>query len=183
MASGEQSATPYEVLGVPRAAKAATVTAAYRALARRHHPDRGGDARRFRAVQEAYEVLGDAEARAAYDAEGEVERRRAQEASAAQQAARRRDAAAAGERRGLKRALEEREQAAAQLRREKQRREEKARVAASKGRKAVRRRERGEEKKGSRPAAAQFEPRDEAEEEIPPAFLALEARVLAMMRA
>ena len=61
----------YQVLGVPRAATAADVKRAYRKLARRHHPDvNTGDAaaeQRFKAVNEAYEVLGDPATRRRYD--------------------------------------------------------------------------------------------------------------------
>ena len=61
----------YQVLGVPRAATAADIKRAYRKLARRHHPDvNTGDAaaeQRFKAVNEAYEVLGDPATRRRYD--------------------------------------------------------------------------------------------------------------------
>jgi hypothetical protein len=59
----------YEVLGVRRDADAATITRAYRALARELHPDAAseGDAERFREVTEAYEVLSDAQSRRLYD--------------------------------------------------------------------------------------------------------------------
>ena len=61
----------YEVLGVAKAATEADVKKAYRRLARKLHPDvNPGDKaaqRRFQEVQEAYEVLRDAEKRRAYD--------------------------------------------------------------------------------------------------------------------
>lgn len=61
----------YQVLGVPRDATAADIKRAYRKLARRHHPDvNTGDAaaeQRFKAVNEAYEVLGDPATRRRYD--------------------------------------------------------------------------------------------------------------------
>jgi trans-2-enoyl-CoA reductase len=47
---------------------------AYRALAAREHPDKGGDPARFRAAREAYAVLADAARRARYDATGRAER-------------------------------------------------------------------------------------------------------------
>lgn len=63
--------TLYKVLGLPQGASHAQVKAAFRALARRFHPDlNGGDAkaeRQFKEVNEAYETLADPEARAAYD--------------------------------------------------------------------------------------------------------------------
>ena len=61
----------YEVLGVPQTADESEIKKAYRRLAMKYHPDRNqGDTEaeeRFKQVQAAYEVLSDAEKRAAYD--------------------------------------------------------------------------------------------------------------------
>ena len=61
----------YEVLGVARGASEAEIKKAYRRLARKLHPDvNPGDKaaqKRFQEVQEAYEVLQDADKRGAYD--------------------------------------------------------------------------------------------------------------------
>ncbi len=60
----------YEVLGVPPGADADVIKSAYRRLARKYHPDvsKEKDAEeKFKAVNEAYEVLKDANKRAAYD--------------------------------------------------------------------------------------------------------------------
>jgi hypothetical protein len=57
----------YDVLGVGASATQAEVRAAYRAAARDHHPDAGGDPARMRAVNVAWAVLGDPVRRAAYD--------------------------------------------------------------------------------------------------------------------
>ncbi|MEN8133667.1 MAG: DnaJ domain-containing protein, partial [Pseudomonadota bacterium] len=60
----------YQTLGVQRNASQAALKKAYRRLARKYHPDvsKAADAEaRFKEVGEAYEVLKDAEKRAAYD--------------------------------------------------------------------------------------------------------------------
>lgn len=57
----------YAILGLPRNASANDVRGAYRLLAKRHHPDAGGDPERFRDVQEAYETLENPERRRGYD--------------------------------------------------------------------------------------------------------------------
>jgi len=49
---------------------AAEIRASYRARARELHPDKGGDPEEFARLREAFTVLGDPEARAAYDAWG-----------------------------------------------------------------------------------------------------------------
>ena len=61
----------YEVLGVDRSADEAALKKAYRRLAMKYHPDRNeGDTdaeEKFKEAKEAYEVLNDAQKRAAYD--------------------------------------------------------------------------------------------------------------------
>jgi DnaJ-class molecular chaperone len=60
----------YATLGLGSAATLADVKKAFRQKAALHHPDRNASAQapeRFRAVQEAYEVLSDATKRQAYD--------------------------------------------------------------------------------------------------------------------
>ena len=65
----------YEVLGVGRSASAEDIKKAYRKLARKLHPDLNpGDKQaeeRFKELQEAYDVLSDAENRKLYDQYGE----------------------------------------------------------------------------------------------------------------
>lgn len=67
MSAADEHRTAYEVLGVDRDADDAAVRRAYRAAARRTHPDAGGDPAAFRAVSRAWQVLGDADARRRYD--------------------------------------------------------------------------------------------------------------------
>jgi molecular chaperone DnaJ len=60
----------YEVLGVSRGATEEEIKKAFRKLAFQYHPDRNRDdgaAEKFKEVNEAYEVLSDADKRAAYD--------------------------------------------------------------------------------------------------------------------
>ncbi len=60
----------YETLGVPQGADPGEIKSAFRRLARQYHPDvsREADAEeRFKEINEAYEVLSDAEKRARYD--------------------------------------------------------------------------------------------------------------------
>ena len=61
----------YTVLGVPEDADQGKIKKNYRDLAKRHHPDRNaGNAeaeRRFKEIQEAYDVLGEPKKRQKYD--------------------------------------------------------------------------------------------------------------------
>ena len=61
----------YEVLGVPKDADEAAIKKAYRALAKKYHPDANpGDKEaeaKFKEASEAYAVLSDAEKRKQYD--------------------------------------------------------------------------------------------------------------------
>ena len=66
----------YELLGVARGADQAAIKAAYRRLAKECHPDRhngcANQEARFKAVNEAYDVLKDPQKRAAYDRFGKA---------------------------------------------------------------------------------------------------------------
>ena len=57
----------YAVLGVAKTASADEIKKAFRRLAHEHHPDKGGDAAKFKDVNEAYQVLGDQKKRQTYD--------------------------------------------------------------------------------------------------------------------
>jgi curved DNA-binding protein CbpA len=63
----------YEDLGVPKGASPEDIKKAYRSLARMHHPDKGGDAEKFKKVQEAYETLSDPQKRQNFDQFGSAE--------------------------------------------------------------------------------------------------------------
>jgi DnaJ-class molecular chaperone len=67
---------PYDVLGVSRTASAADIKSAYRKLARKLHPDANKHdpkaAARFSEVSAAYEIVGDADKRKAFD-RGEID--------------------------------------------------------------------------------------------------------------
>jgi molecular chaperone DnaJ len=66
-----QSKDFYAVLGVPASASQAEIKKQYRRLAAKHHPDKNQSdpkaAERFKAISEAYNVVGDAEKRKQYD--------------------------------------------------------------------------------------------------------------------
>src|SRR5438093_2682442 len=61
----------YEILGVPRNAKEEDIKKAYRKLARKYHPDLNPNNKnseeKFKEIQEAYEVHGNADKRKKYD--------------------------------------------------------------------------------------------------------------------
>lgn len=67
----------YEILGVDRKATEKEIKAAYRKMARKHHPDlhakneKAAAEEKFKEINEAYTVLGDAQKRAQYDQLGE----------------------------------------------------------------------------------------------------------------
>ena len=60
--------TFYDILGVPQTASAKDIRAAYKRLAKKHHPDRpGGNQAVFQRVAQAYRTLSSPERRQAYD--------------------------------------------------------------------------------------------------------------------
>lgn len=61
--------THYDTLGVSESADADEIKRAYRKLASQHHPDKGGDVKKFQEIEQAYRVLSDAQQRQQYDLE------------------------------------------------------------------------------------------------------------------
>lgn len=60
----------YEILGVSRDADTSEIRRAYKDLSRQHHPDKGGDAEKFKEISHAHDVLGDDKKRKMYDMTG-----------------------------------------------------------------------------------------------------------------
>lgn len=65
------TANYYDILGVKKTATADEIKKAFRKLARKHHPDAGGDEEKFKEINEAYEVLSDDDKRKQYDQYGQ----------------------------------------------------------------------------------------------------------------
>mmetsp|Transcript_82483 Transcript_82483/g.197905 ORF Transcript_82483/g.197905 Transcript_82483/m.197905 type:complete len:515 (+) Transcript_82483:99-1643(+) len=61
----------YKLLEVEKNASEADIKKAYRKLAVKHHPDKGGDPEKFKEITRAYEVLSDSDKRSKYDRFGE----------------------------------------------------------------------------------------------------------------
>ena len=61
----------YSTLGVARGASQDEIKKAYRSLAMKHHPDRGGDEKKFKEVEEAYRILSDPDKKSVYDMGGD----------------------------------------------------------------------------------------------------------------
>jgi DnaJ-class molecular chaperone len=61
--------THYETLGVSESANPDEIKRAYRKLASQHHPDKGGDTKKFQEIQTAYDTLQDPAKREQYDFE------------------------------------------------------------------------------------------------------------------
>jgi curved DNA-binding protein len=59
----------YEILGVDENASQDDIKKAYKKLAMKHHPDRGGDNKKFQEISQAYDTLSDSQKKSQYDAE------------------------------------------------------------------------------------------------------------------
>jgi molecular chaperone DnaJ len=60
----------YEVLGIEKGASKEDIKKAFRKLAHKYHPDKGGDEDKFKEINEAYTILSDDKKRSEYDAYG-----------------------------------------------------------------------------------------------------------------
>ena len=57
----------YDVLGVNEQSTSADITKAFKDLAKKHHPDRGGDETKFKEINEAHNTLKNSQKRHDYD--------------------------------------------------------------------------------------------------------------------
>ena len=62
----------YDILGVDKKATKDEVKKAFRTLAQKHHPDKGGDEAKFKEITEAYSTLSDEKKRREYDSYGQT---------------------------------------------------------------------------------------------------------------
>ncbi len=62
----------YQILGVSNNASSEEIKKAYYKLAHKYHPHKGGDGKKFKEINEAYQTLSDKEKRAQYDRFGRV---------------------------------------------------------------------------------------------------------------
>jgi len=62
----------YQILGISRNASEDEIKKAYRKLAHKFHPDKGGDENKFKEINEAYQILSNKEKKAQYDKFGRV---------------------------------------------------------------------------------------------------------------
>jgi molecular chaperone DnaJ len=62
----------YEILGVEKKATKEDIKKAFRKLAQKHHPDKGGDEAKFKEITEAYAILADDKKRREYDSYGQT---------------------------------------------------------------------------------------------------------------
>jgi curved DNA-binding protein len=58
----------YDILGVKETASEKEIKEAFKSLAKKHHPDRGGDEKKFKEINEAYDTLKNSNKRQEYDA-------------------------------------------------------------------------------------------------------------------
>jgi curved DNA-binding protein len=59
----------YDILGVNQNTSQDDIKKAYKKLAMQHHPDRGGDNKKFQEISQAYDTLSDTQKKSQYDAQ------------------------------------------------------------------------------------------------------------------
>jgi curved DNA-binding protein len=64
----------YSTLGVGKNASQDEIKKAYRSAAMKHHPDRGGDEKKFKEISEAYDILSDPKKKEIFDLGGDPNR-------------------------------------------------------------------------------------------------------------
>ena len=57
----------YETLGISKESSQNEIKKAYRSLAKKHHPDKGGDEEVFKKINDAYNILSDPSKKQQYD--------------------------------------------------------------------------------------------------------------------
>ncbi len=62
----------YQILGISKDASSEEIKKAFHKLAHKHHPHKGGDEKKFKEINEAYQILGNPEKRTQYDRFGRV---------------------------------------------------------------------------------------------------------------
>ena len=62
----------YSILGISPMATSEQIKAAFRSKAKEHHPDRGGDARKFQEIVDAYEKLQNSGSRSKQDIDHDI---------------------------------------------------------------------------------------------------------------
>jgi molecular chaperone DnaJ len=72
MRMANSSKNYYDILGIDKKATKDDVKKAFRKLAQKHHPDKGGEEAKFKDITEAYSILSDDRKRREYDSYGQT---------------------------------------------------------------------------------------------------------------